>query len=80
MAERSNWTIFSTLIKLSFGLRDNWDAHFPFVHFSINTQISVDTEATPFSLMFAREVNGFQNYQDAVKENSKTALANWNKR
>ncbi len=80
MAERSNRTILSALRKLLLGRRDNWDAHLPFVQLSMNTRISTVTGATPFSLMFAREVNVFQNYQDAVKEKSATALANWNQR
>lgn len=59
------------------GTRKDWDLYIPAVQFATNAKVAAIHSSTPFSLMFGRQVNSFQDYQQSL---SKPHLASYLKK
>ena len=66
LAERVNNTVIISLKKHLMGNTSDWALHLPYIQLCYNSQISSVTGSTPYSLMFARELSQFQNYENAT--------------
>jgi transposase InsO family protein len=62
--ERKNRDITNMVRKVTEASMDNWPAHCDYIAFCINTRIRNCTQSTPFSLMFGRVPNGFDDFRD----------------
>ena len=56
------------LYKLINGESYNWDLYVPVVQMSLNQLILPRHKSAPFSVMFARKANKFENYESVRKE------------
>lgn len=62
LAERFVQTATQSILKELEGKDDQWDLHFQSVQFFINVRVAKVHGSSPFSLFFARHVNGFDDY------------------
>lgn len=60
--ERNIGTVKLVLAKLLHGVHEDWPAFVPWAQSSINNKVSLLTGSTPFSLMFGRKFNPYQDY------------------
>ena len=63
VAERHVQTVKRGVIKMTEGRSADWDIYAPAVQYFINNKVSARTGSTPFSLMFARQPNGFRDFR-----------------
>lgn len=61
--ERNIGTAMTIIRKHLHGAHDNWPAFLPWAQSSINNKITELTGSTPFSLMFGRKFNPYQDYK-----------------
>jgi hypothetical protein len=66
--ERSIQTIKQVLYKLLHGVESHWPAFIAFAQLSFNNKISSLINSSPFSLMFGRSMNQFQDYTNVTGE------------
>lgn len=62
VAERSVQTAMGVIKKMLTGATKSWSQYVPFIQLAINTKIADIHGSAPFSLMFARAFNDFQDY------------------
>jgi hypothetical protein len=60
--ERAIGVIMSVIKKLLQGSEQHWPLFVPLAQLCVNNKISSLTQSTPFSLMFARELHGFNEF------------------
>jgi transposase InsO family protein len=60
---RRNRDISESLRKMASAAMNNWPAHCSYLDYSLNTRINKATNSSPFSLMFGREPNGYEDYR-----------------
>jgi transposase InsO family protein len=73
--ERRNRDITESLRKRASAAMNNWPAHCSYLAYCLNTRINKTTNSTPFSLMFGREPNGYEDYRKCpLTQNSKDHL------
>ncbi len=63
LAERFVQTISQTILKILNGQLQTWDHHVPAAQLFVNNKVSAIHNSTPFALMFARTLNGFDDYR-----------------
>jgi hypothetical protein len=61
-------TTAQTLLKLLDGHLTNWEMQVPAVQYYINSKVSSRTNSTPYSLMFGRPLNNFEDYRQTQSE------------
>ena len=66
VAERYVQTTIQAIRKQLQGVKADWDIYIPAIQFAINVKVAALHGSTPFSLMFGRQYNFLQNY-DQVK-------------
>ena len=64
VTERYVGTISDIIYKQLKGKANDWEAHIPATQLWVNARASKSTKSTPYSLMFARPLNGFEDYRD----------------
>jgi hypothetical protein len=64
-AERSIFTSSQILLKNLSGNTETWECYLPGVQLAMNARISSVHGSSPYSLMFARPLNGFADYSKA---------------
>jgi hypothetical protein len=64
LAERFVQTACRSIKKLLEGDEAQWDLHVPVVQFAINSKVADIHGSTPFSVMFARQLNPFTDYTE----------------
>jgi transposase InsO family protein len=64
--ERNVGTVKSILRKHLHGVKEDWPAFVPWAQSSINNKITQLTGSTPFSLMFGRRFNPYQDYSSSA--------------
>ncbi|KAJ8651867.1 hypothetical protein O0I10_012560 [Lichtheimia ornata] len=64
VAERWVQTSVGAIKKRVQGVHENWDLYVPAVQLAMNAKVSKRTESPPFSLMFARRLNNFDDYRN----------------
>jgi transposase InsO family protein len=64
--ERNIGTTMTIIVKHLHGAHDNWPAFLPWAQSCINNKITELTGSTPFSLMFGRKFNPYQDYSSAA--------------
>jgi hypothetical protein len=64
--ERNIGIVMSIIRKHLHGANDNWPAFVPWAQSCINNKIAELTGSTPFSLMFGRKFNNYQDYSSAA--------------
>ena len=64
--ERNIGTTMTIIVKHLHGAHDNWPAFLPWAQSCINNKIMELTGSTPFSLMFGRKFNPYQDYSSAA--------------
>jgi hypothetical protein len=62
LAERFVQSASQVIYKQLEGKASDWDLYHSAAQFHINNKISTQKKSTPYSLLFARPVNGFSNY------------------
>ncbi|EIE90539.1 hypothetical protein RO3G_15250 [Rhizopus delemar RA 99-880] len=67
-AERYVQSAKKILAKFLEGATEDWHHYIPSVQLMINNKISTRLQTTPFSLMFARNINDFIEYRDDAGE------------
>ena len=63
--ERFNQTFMQSLRKFTGEKNDEWPKWVPFVLLAYRTKVHTVTKATPFELMFGRNINKFENWESA---------------
>ena len=61
-----HWCFIPTKAIACSGAHDNWPAFLPWAQSCINNKITELTGSTPFSLMFGRKFNPYQDYSSAA--------------
>jgi hypothetical protein len=64
--ERNIGTAMTIIRKHLHGAHDNWPAFLPWAQSCVNNKITELTGSTPFSLMFGRKFNPYQDYSSAA--------------
>ena len=64
--ERNIGTTMTIIVKHLHGAHDNWPTFLPWAQSCINNKITELTGSTPFSLMFGRKFNPYQDYSSAA--------------
>jgi len=64
IAERTVQTAIRLIKKLLNGVKKEWDLHVPFAQFCINQKIAEIHQSAPFSVMFGRTTNAFNNFSN----------------
>lgn len=64
LAERNVQTALNTIRKSIQGIKKDWDKYVPAVQLAMNAKVAALHGSTPFSLMFGRRLNGFQDYRE----------------
>lgn len=62
--ERSIGTVMSIIKKHLHGTEKHWPLFVPFAQLSFNNKVSTLTNSSPFSLMFARNINEMKDYSN----------------
>jgi hypothetical protein len=70
LGERFVKTMTEVVRKLLMGDNRDWDVFIPGVQYAINTKVHSLLGVTPFSLMYARRHNNFQDYSEVVMDKS----------
>ena len=75
-AERWNRTFINTLRKLSETDPENWPKNVPFLLLAYKNRVNSVTSFTPYELMYARKMNGLENWKQAPGIEEVAALEN----
>ena len=68
IAERYIQTATRAIRKQLHSVKKSWDQYVPTIQFMINIKIAAIHGSTPFSLMFGRQYNSFQDYHQALSK------------
>jgi len=68
VAERYVQTTVQAIQKQVQGTKKDWDLYVPAVQFAVNTKIAAIHGSTPFSLMFGRQINSFQDHSRTLSK------------
>jgi hypothetical protein len=72
IAERFVQTIGQTILKTLNGRLDNWETMVRPVQYFTNGKVAALHDSTPFSLLFARPMNAFEDYRNNVSKQLNT--------
>ena len=61
-------TVKITLLKETGTDLSEWDKYCSIDHYYLNTKVATVHNSTPYSLMFARPINGFNDYKDGSSQ------------
>lgn len=75
LAERNVQTSCRAIKKLLEGENKQWDRFVPAVQLFMNTKVSAAHDSAPFSVMFGRRINNFQDFSDIDPANADFAAA-----